>query len=278
MAGFAGEERRELVEAFGVPEFDRPGEPMYWLNSLEALSVVPYDHDTWLAAARDLAALRAAREAEKRAEAEQQAAKEAQAAVRLRERLDRLEAMSDTELLQAASWDGRLYGDYYLDEVGTREDKARRSQLLLRLSRLRAELNAQVKQAADEQDAIRKAAEEAECERRREEREAWIAAHGSDYLKRAIAAGYNCQRRYVIERAAIEHPGAVVDCQDAAEWKSRSCPSEAALDLAERVKGQVVWLTQPPMAHKDESDEFFEACEAVAVRGFLGKHDVVYVL
>lgn len=143
-----------------------------------------------------------------------------------------------------------------------------------------AEKERQARIQADMEAAKRRKAEEREQEKR-----AWVAAHGSDYLKRAIAAGYDCQKRYVLERAAVEHPGAVVDWENVANWKSRSCPSEAALDLAEKVGGIVVWLTNPPAVSRATADEYadeyadeFEPCEAVVLRDYLGKYDLIYVL
>jgi hypothetical protein len=42
---------------------------------------------------------------------------------------------------------------------------------------------------------------------RKAEKERWVLAYGSDLLKRSIAAGYDANRRYVMERAEIESPG-----------------------------------------------------------------------
>jgi len=107
------------------------------------------------------------------------------------------------------------------------------------------------------------------------DRLSWIAEHGSAFLKKAVGAGYDCQRRYVGERAAIEHPTAIVDFDDNGEWKSRSCPSEEALDLALKLGGEVVWLTR--LSHgKDDDGWDFDPCQAVVVRKYLGKYDVIY--
>lgn len=124
-------------------------------------------------------------------------------------------------------------------------------------------------------------AEAAEKERRDAERREWITLHGSAYLRKCLAGGYDCQRRYVIERAGVEFPGYVVDYNDVAAWKDRAGPSEAALDEATRVSGTVVWLTAMPSSavpNRDDDeygDNDFEPCEAVVVRGFLGKYDLV---
>lgn len=140
--------------------------------------------------------------------------------------------------------------------------------------RLAEEKSRQARRAAEEQarrEAEKKAREEAEAAKR-----AWIEAHGSDFLRRAFAAGYDCQRRYVTERAGQEHPDATIDFDGNAGWRSRSCPSEAALDLAEQVSGEVVWLTAPP--HEDEGYyEPNEQHEAVIVRNYLGSYTVVYL-
>jgi hypothetical protein len=105
------------------------------------------------------------------------------------------------------------------------------------------------------------------------DRVAWIATHGSEFLRKACGAGYDCQRRYVIERAALERPGFVVDFDDRAAWRDRSCPSEAALDLALAVGGQVVWLTTP--GYEISEAEYWEPCEAVLIRQYLGQYDLI---
>lgn len=124
-----------------------------------------------------------------------------------------------------------------------------------------------------------------------EEKHVWIADHGSAYLRRAcLEGGYNCQRLYVLERAAYEHPGYAVDFNDSANWRNRACPSEPALDEALRVGGKVVWLTEAPSdrVESDESDDTddyagmydspFEPREAIVIREFLGKYDLVRMM
>lgn len=121
---------------------------------------------------------------------------------------------------------------------------------------------------------------EAEKQQRLEERRAWIAEHGSAYLRKCEHAGYDCQRRYVLERAALEFPGYVVDFDDNARWKDRSGPSEAALDEAARVGGIVVWLTRSPV--DDGNPEEYQAGwdderEAVVIRQYLGRYDLIKI-
>lgn len=133
-------------------------------------------------------------------------------------------------------------------------------------------------------DEARRRDEEAREDKKRQrqaERAEWITAHGSPRLRKCLAGGYDCQRLYVLERAAIEHPGYVVDFNDAARWKDRRGPSEAALDEAARVGGLVVWLTAEPssaVADAEAWEEGFAPCEAVLIRGYLGEYDLVRAL
>ncbi len=116
----------------------------------------------------------------------------------------------------------------------------------------------------------------------------WIAAHGSAHLKRCIAAGYNCKRLYVVERAALEAPGFTVDFDDKAAWKDRACPTPAALDAEDAARALglgepiIVWLTEPPSARVPDPEgydfEEFDPCEAVVVRSYLGRYDLVQIV
>lgn len=143
--------------------------------------------------------------------------------------------------------------------------------------RLRANAEADARRA-DEVEAEAKA--KAEREQRKAERGAWIIAHGSSRLRKCLDGGYDCQREYAIERAALEFPGYVLDFEDESAWKDRSGPSEAALDEAARVNGGVVWLTAAAQAvrpdYEDRYDEdSFEPCEAIVILNYLGKYDLV---
>lgn len=157
-------------------------------------------------------------------------------------------------------------------------------------------------QAQRDAKAVARAVEQAEYERREHakkgrlaaEKASWIAAHGSDHLRRAVAAGYNSQRAYVTERAAAEWPDWIVDFNDTARWDTRSFPDEAALDVADEAATrvgaaaggvheyshpEVVWLTAWPGANLPDDDEtgnneMGRPREAVVVRGFLGKYDL----
>ena len=141
-------------------------------------------------------------------------------------------------------------------------------------------------EAAAQAEREREARQKAEQERLKNEKADWIATHGSDYLQRAAALGYDCQRKYVTERAEHELPGFAVDFDDLARWKSRSCPSEEALGLVEALieadhDAECVWLTSStvkPEWDKDDYREGFEPCEAIVVQGYLGKYDLVRII
>jgi hypothetical protein len=119
-------------------------------------------------------------------------------------------------------------------------------------------------------------------QQREDAKETWIVENASAHLRRAFDDGYNCQRLYVQERAEQEASAFTVDFNDKATWKERSCPSAGAMDLADEVaelgNAKVVWLTAPAQDHvpdDDYWDEPFEEREAVIVRSYLGKYDLV---
>ncbi|HMQ31878.1 MAG TPA: hypothetical protein PKD53_14210 [Chloroflexaceae bacterium] len=184
---------------------------------------------------------------------------------------ERLEA----QLRTLESWDserepGVLNRGYYAPTGRVAELEAAHAAATARAQAKAAELRRQ--REAEE------VARQQERQAREAEKRAWIADFGSDHLRRCMAGGYNCQRQYVLDRAAREFPGYVVDYNDAAAWHDRSGPSEAALIEAERVGGTVVWLTsEPGNAVVDDPDAGygFEPCEAVVVRGYLGKYDLI---
>lgn len=133
------------------------------------------------------------------------------------------------------------------------------------------------------------------------DKQAWVEAHGSRHLQRACAGGYDCQRLYVVERAALEAPGYTVDFNQSAKWKDRACPSVAALDAADAAKqmpaweqctgrqqAEIVWLTTPPSADVpddpygdygyEEPWEPWEQREGIVVRDYLGRYELVKVI
>jgi hypothetical protein len=99
------------------------------------------------------------------------------------------------------------------------------------------------------------------------ERKQWIADHGSDRLKQCTARGYNCDRLYWIERAALDYPGYVLDYNDTAYWNERTCPSEQALNaeneamrLYPNATARIVWLTNLP-SNGPTPDDYTYSCE-----------------
>ena len=159
----------------------------------------------------------------------------------------------------------------------------------LRAYRLPAEIgDAWTTTARAAADKLRQEIKTLEDAQREVDQVHWIAAHGSAHLKRCIAAGYNCKRLYVVERAAMEAPGFVVDFDNKAGWKDRSCPTPAALDAEDAARtlglGEplIVWLTEPPSDRvpdpEDYGDEVFDPCEAVVLRSYLGRYDLVQIV
>lgn len=127
---------------------------------------------------------------------------------------------------------------------------------------------------AKEEAAQRRDAEQQQ--RQQADRAAWIAAHGSARLQRATAAGYPCKRQYIVERAALECPGFVVDFQDESAWEELACPSEAALDCMDAHQehgARAVWLTL--LSGPLYQDEGFEPQEAVVIEGYLGAYTLL---
>lgn len=160
--------------------------------------------------------------------------------------------------------------------------------------RLQPELTAAIKEwqvavAYHKELVARKAIREEEAQTAKDailkERAAWIQEHGSDYLKKAVALGYNSQRHYVNERSTFELPGYVVDFDDKATWENRSAPSIEALEEEEKLRAagysqvKIVWLEHPPYKFvDDEDDEEWEKCEAVVVSKYLNKYDLIKVI
>ena len=167
--------------------------------------------------------------------------------------------------------------------------EARKAELQPEYDRLMAEYESRMaeKKAREEEEAARdRAAREAQEAERKAERERleaeklqWIQEHGSECLRDAVDLGYDCQRKYVAQRTDMEFPGYIVDFDDTAEWKSRSCPSREALAevkdlIAKGYDAKVVWLTVPP-AQLPEEEWPFRPCEAIVIRNYLGKYDLV---
>ena len=182
-------------------------------------------------------------------------------------------------------------------EFAARDDRKAAAEAELAVSQAQYE---QKEAEQKEAEAARKAAHEQfeqmiaqERQRKENAKNTWIDAHGSDYLKRATALGYDCQRRYVAERATFEFPGYVVDFDDQAGWNARVCPSTEALSEAERQiaaghNAEIVWLTQYPDGtlvyddddwdeEEEEEDKPDDGVEAVVIHNFLAQYDLIRV-
>lgn len=131
----------------------------------------------------------------------------------------------------------------------------------------------QRKEAAADEEARQRRLQEAEAERaerevRRLEKLAWVAEHGGEHLRRAVEAGYDCQRLYVSERAAQEYPEYQLDFDEELSYKSRNCPSPEALEeslkLADRgLEARVVWA---------DPEGYGRYGEAVVIENYLGSY------
>jgi hypothetical protein len=140
------------------------------------------------------------------------------------------------------------------------------------------------KEAYEAEKERRKEARRAEKQKRRElrkaERAEWAETHGSDVLQDALEEGYDCQRRYVLERVAADyHDSFRVDFDKEASYSERSCPSEEALRFAQETGGEVVWLTERFQEQPDaDAPRYFDEQEAVAKRVQIGEHGKSYTL
>lgn len=145
---------------------------------------------------------------------------------------------------------------------------------------------AERKARSETYDAEKKAEREARQAELKAMKTTWIEQHGSEHLRRAcLAEGYDCQRLYVNERAAVEAPGFTPDISNTANWKDRSCPSVKALDALDVARkfdlGEplIVWLTEEPNAKSHEYyEDDFRPCEAVVIRNYLDSYDLIQIL
>jgi flagellar biosynthesis GTPase FlhF len=143
----------------------------------------------------------------------------------------------------------------------------------------------EARQAKAEEEAERKkAARQAKKEPYEKERAEWIEKHGSQYLKNLLEIDVDPERGYVIERAEAECHGFVVDYEDHARWDATICdmPSTEIVSKVKeyRAKGfneifPAILENYPVATEKDHPDSF-ESCQAVIIRGFLGKYDLVW--
>lgn len=117
-----------------------------------------------------------------------------------------------------------------------------------------------------------------EKERQAQEKQTWIERHGSEHLREAMTAGYDCRDLYVRERVALEWPGYEPHLDKYARWKRLSSPSPEALAEAGRAGGKVAWLVSPAASAALEGSTGqgnWSPCEAVIVRNYLGEYYLI---
>ena len=100
------------------------------------------------------------------------------------------------------------------------------------------------------------------------EKEKWIEEYGSSYLQRATKLDYNCQRLYVEERVKQEFPNWTLDFDNKLSVRERSLPSEAALDVEERMRKQHPQIDIRIYWKKEGTG----GKELVVIRNYLGKY------
>lgn len=100
------------------------------------------------------------------------------------------------------------------------------------------------------------------------EKEKWIEEHGSSYLQRATKLQYNCQRLYVEERVQQEFSNWTLDFDNKLSVRERSLPSEAALDIEERMREQHPNIDIRIYWRKEGTS----GKEIIVIRNYLGKY------
>lgn len=167
------------------------------------------------------------------------------------------------------------------------EVKNKTEQLQITLTEMLNEYNqkvSEIKQERLKEDEIKntkKIQEEQQRELIKQDKINWITQNGSEYLKECLTLGYDCQRRYVEERTAIEFPDFDIDFNDNAGWENRNCPSMEALQEVKELIGfdaKIVWLTAPVNKENYDYDNEFEPCEAIVIRNYLGKYDLIKIV
>jgi hypothetical protein len=126
--------------------------------------------------------------------------------------------------------------------------------------------------------------EKAEKEKRKQEKTNWITAHGSQYLKDCLELGQYAHKDYVYERAEFEFPEYKLDYNNSAAWDTKYSPSQKALDelklLRQRkIESDIVYLTTD--VDGEEYDSVYDGDvkpEAVVIRNFLGKYDLIKII
>ena len=104
------------------------------------------------------------------------------------------------------------------------------------LKRIEEEKRAEQANAEKEARARRDAEAETRKQEQIRERDAWIAEHGSDYLKRCFAEKYDIQELYENERLSMERPGWKWWQDVRGNYASFDLPPEDALKLLDECR------------------------------------------
>ena len=153
-----------------------------------------------------------------------------------------------------------LLEEYILKERKKEEEKLQREEDL----RIKREQEQLERGRLEKEEKLRK-------EKEKEEDEKWIRTNGSEYLNQCLDLGYNCKRKYLIDRVEKQDPGFDVDFDNNAGWKVRVSPSQEALDEVvywseKGFKAKIVWLTASIHGGYHDFSTDFEPREAVTIQ------------
>ena len=129
----------------------------------------------------------------------------------------------------------------------------------------------------------KKKQEEKVREKLNQEKIEWINNFGSEQLKLALELNYEHNRLYVQERYKIEFPEFELDYNESSSWKTKVNPSTEALIAVKKLiedgyEAEIIWLTNPINIEEYDYDNQFESCEAIAIRNYLGKYDLIKIV
>lgn len=111
--------------------------------------------------------------------------------------------------------------------------------------------------------------------KRNQEKEDWIKNHGSQYLKDCLELGQFALKEYVTERAVFEFPDFELDFNDEMKWDDRYSPSQEALNELKKIRMNYPELESDIVRLKEYEDDGWYYFEAVVIRKYLGKYDLV---
>jgi len=147
--------------------------------------------------------------------------------------------------------------------------------------------NSEIKRMKDEEQTKKDAEEEAREAFLNEDTRNWIERNGSEQLRLTYLLGYGYERLYALERAAIDFKDYILDLDDNAQWDKIRSPSLNSLRQEKELSNQglevyIVNLEKYPDG-SDPYEEYCEydkpdECEAIVIRHYHGKHDLIKVI